>query len=29
MLKELVGADLNVKSVVYDAIIQTALKAAL
>jgi F-type H+/Na+-transporting ATPase subunit alpha len=29
VLKELTGADLNVKSVVYDAIIQTALKSTL
>jgi hypothetical protein len=29
VLKELAGADLNVKSVVYDAIIQTALKSTL
>lgn len=29
MLKELAGADLNVKSAVYDLIIQTALRAAL
>ena len=29
VLKELAGADLNVKSVVYDAIIQTALRATL
>ena len=29
VLKELAGADLNVKSVVYDIIIQTALRATL
>jgi F0F1-type ATP synthase alpha subunit len=29
VLKELAGADLNVKSVIYDIIIQTALRATL